>query len=52
MDQGTKADYDIVFAEEAVNVATQAERVMRWLAMMDVESVSVSYTHLTLPTKA
>ncbi len=39
MDQGTKADYDIVFAEEAVNVATQAERVMQWLAMMDVESV-------------
>ena len=39
MDQGDREDYDLVFADEAVNVSGQADRVMGWLEMMDVETV-------------
>ena len=39
MDQGTRADYDLVFAEEAENLKGQADRVLDWLTMMDAASV-------------
>ena len=39
MEKGTRADFDLVFAEEAINLAAQADRVMGWLRMMDTESV-------------
>lgn len=38
MRDGTQADYDLVFAHDARNVAGQADRVLDWLRMMDGES--------------
>jgi predicted HD phosphohydrolase len=35
MEQGTQADYDIVFAHEAENIATIPDRVLGWLRAMD-----------------
>ncbi len=39
MDEGTREDYDLVFEVEDENIAAQADRVMTWLDMMDVETV-------------
>ena len=38
MEHGTQADYDLVFAHDARNAATQADRVLRWLREMDGDS--------------
>ena len=35
MDQGTREDYDLVFAHEAEGISGQADRVLQWLASMD-----------------
>ena len=39
MDQGSKEDYELVFLTEELYLSVQADRVMRWLEMMDVEDV-------------
>jgi len=39
MDQGSKEDYELVFLTEESNISVHADRVMRWLEMMDVEDV-------------
>lgn len=38
MEHATRADYDLVFAHDDDNIATQAERVISWLRMMDGDS--------------
>lgn len=38
MDQGTQADYDLVFEHDARNVEQTAERVLGWLRDMDGDS--------------
>lgn len=38
MEHGTQADYDLVFAHDAANVAGQADRVLDWLRQMDGDS--------------
>jgi predicted HD phosphohydrolase len=38
MEHATRADYDLVFAHDKENIATQAERVISWLRMMDGDS--------------
>jgi len=38
MEDGTKADYDIIFADEAAKAGQFAERVLGWLEDMDGES--------------
>lgn len=38
MRDGTQADYDLVFEHDAANIASQADRVLDWLRMMDGES--------------
>jgi len=38
MEDGTQADYDLVFAHDAANAANQADRVLEWLRQMDGES--------------
>ncbi len=38
MQDGTQADYDLVFAHDARNVAKQADRVLGWLRQMEGES--------------
>ena len=38
MQDGTQADYDLVFAHDAGVVATQADRVLGWLRQMDGDS--------------
>lgn len=38
MRDGTQADYDLVFAHDAANAASLADRVLDWLRMMDGES--------------
>ena len=38
MRDGTQADYDLVFAHDARNVAKQADRVLDWLRILDDES--------------
>jgi predicted HD phosphohydrolase len=35
MADGTKADYELVFAHEAEQIQTQADRVLQWLREMD-----------------
>jgi len=39
MDRGTKTDYELVMASESDNLSAQADRVLQWLEMMDVETV-------------
>ena len=39
MDKGTKADYELVAESETENLSFQADRVLNWLVMMDVETV-------------
>ena len=34
MEHGTRADYDLVFAHEKVQIDSQADRIMGWLAQM------------------
>ncbi len=38
MDQGTRDDFDLVFAHDAENASHQAERVLLWLEMMGGDS--------------
>jgi len=38
MEQGTQADYDLVFAHDAANADLQADRVLNWLRQMDGDS--------------
>ncbi len=38
MEDGTQADYDLVFAHDAANAARQADRVLEWLRQMDGDS--------------
>lgn len=38
MDQGTKEDYELVFAHDLANAAGQADRVLDWLRLMDGDS--------------
>jgi predicted HD phosphohydrolase len=38
MEHATRTDYDLVFAHDDDNIATQAERVISWLRMMDGDS--------------
>jgi len=38
MEDGTQADYDLVFAHDAANAAKQADRVLEWLRQMDGDS--------------
>lgn len=38
MEQGTKADYELVFEHDAQNAAAFADRVLDWLRSMDGES--------------
>ena len=38
MDHATRDDYDLVFAHDAENIATQAGRVVSWLQKMDGDS--------------
>jgi len=38
MADGTRAEYDLVFAHEAANMTQQADRVLNWLAMMAGDS--------------
>lgn len=38
MAHGTQADYDLVFAHDAENVAAQADRILDWLRLMDGDS--------------
>jgi predicted HD phosphohydrolase len=35
MDEGTRADYDLVFAHDAENAAALADRVLGWMRSMD-----------------
>jgi predicted HD phosphohydrolase len=35
MDDGTRADYELVFAHEQAQIDTQADRVMEWLRQMN-----------------
>jgi len=38
MENGTQADYDLVFAHDAANIARQSDRVLDWLRQMDGDS--------------
>ncbi len=38
MDKGSREDYDLIFAHDAQNSASQAERVLQWLKMMEGDS--------------
>ncbi|MFQ5634936.1 MAG: HD domain-containing protein [Gammaproteobacteria bacterium] len=38
MEYGTQADYELVFAHDAENLAQQADRVLDWLRAMDGDS--------------
>ena len=38
MEHGTQADYDLVFAHDAANATSQADRVLGWLRQMDGDS--------------
>ena len=38
MDHGSRADYELVAAHDAENASHQAERVLRWLESMEVDS--------------
>lgn len=38
MEQGTRADYDLVAAHDAANASSLADRVLGWLVSMDGES--------------
>jgi predicted HD phosphohydrolase len=38
MEDGTQADYNLVFAHDALHAANQADRVLEWLRQMDGES--------------
>ncbi len=38
MEQGTQADYDLVFAHDAAHAGRQADRVLAWLEQLDGES--------------
>jgi predicted HD phosphohydrolase len=38
MEHGTRHDYDLVFAHEAEQIATQADRVLGWLREMEGDS--------------
>ena len=38
MEYGTRADYDLAFEHDALNVAATAGRVIEWLKLMDCDS--------------
>ena len=38
MDHATKADYDLVFEHDEINIQGQASRVVQWLRLMDGDS--------------